>query len=276
MIWTERFLDPGDFELKTPLIAKTWSLLPEMSLITLRDTKEVMYVESHSITKNSEGYPELTIKGRSLDAFVENRHLEGPYVRKKYKMARDYTAAEAAILLLWNSFVNPSVNDVTRIGVWERSLLDTIPNTIISNSTTVIGTRKRRWLVGGQVYPQLIDFLRQDKLGIRSIRPNSVPAQVATVTTDDKGIISYTSPSSTTKLRFDVHNGTDRRRQQTTNEPVIFHYDSGHIDNPSYLFSVADFKTMAFVISSVGIRRGFRDRPEDSSFAGLDRRVIWA
>ncbi len=104
-IWTERYQDPGEFELRTSQISQIRKLLPTMSLVSHRETDEVMMVETHSIGRDSAGYPELTVKGRSLDAFGEHRYLEGPYPGKKYKMARDYTAAEAAIVLLWNCFV---------------------------------------------------------------------------------------------------------------------------------------------------------------------------
>ncbi len=152
-IWTERYQDPGEFELKTNQVNKLLKLLPEMSLITHRETKEVMYVETHSIGLDSNGFPELTIKGRSLAAFLENRYLEGPYPKKKYKMAKDYTAVQAAIVLLWNCLINPSDRDVTRAGPWTRSPLDKIPDTVVTNSTNVTGTSKKRWLEGGEMQP---------------------------------------------------------------------------------------------------------------------------
>ncbi len=248
-------MDPGEFELKTSRVNETLKLLPEMSLLTHRETKEVMMVETRSIGFDSDGHPELTVKGRSLDAFCEHRYLEGAYPKKKYKMAKTYTADEAAVVVLWNCLVNPSENDVTRAGPWTRSLRDKIPDTVVTNSTNTTGNSKRRWLEGGQMHPQLLALLRQDKLGIRTIRPNSGPGKVATVTTGDKGTISYFNDTTITSLRWDLYNGVDRRQNQPDTKEIIFHYDSGHINDPSYLFSAADYKTMAFVISSSGVNR---------------------
>lgn len=274
MIWTERFLPSGDFQMKTTLVDETVKLLPEMSLISLRDTKEVMYVTTHDYSYNSDGYFEVTIKGKSVDTFVQHRTLEGPY-KKKYKMARNYTRAEASAILLWNSLVNPTENDVTRAGPWTRSTLDTIPNFAISDSSTVGSGSKRKWLTGGQVYPQLIDFLGKNHLGIRTIRPDSGPAKIVSVSTNDKGIISYNTVTNTTKMRLDLYNGVDRSRNQQTRNRIIFHQMSDHVVDPKYLRSIETHATMAFVVSSVGIIYVYRNRPRDKVLGGWDRRVVW-
>lgn len=280
MIWTERYIPAGEFELKTPFVLRTLQELPKGSLLSHRDTLEVMQVETHSIAITGDGYPELTVKGRSLDYFAEHRTLEGPYPKKKYKMARQYAAHEAALVLLWNSFVNVSGEDVTRAGPWERDILDTVPNTVVTDSTTVTGNRKKRWLEGGQVGPQLIALLNENKVGFRTIRPipGGTSGKIARITksdvVEDSGAITYTQDDSINNLRWDLYNGKDRRRGGPEKE-VIFNYDSGHLQDPSYLWSIEQYKTMAFVISSSGVKKYYRDRAAEKILAGLDRRVLW-
>ena len=275
LIWTERYQNPGEFLLKTPLVEDTLAVLPEMTLVTLRDSKEVMFVETHSIAQGSEGKPELTIKGRTLEAFLEYRYNHGPY-GAKYSMARSYTPVQAAAVLIWNAVVNTTINDVTHGPVWGKSFYETVRNTAVSNSVTISGTSSRRWLQGGSTYPQLIDLLRLNNLGIRMIRPDSGPAQIVTVNTTDgsKGLITNNVVAETTKLRFDLYNGLNRTVSQSTNPRVIFHHEAGHILDPSYLFSVSDFRNDAFVVASTGIAEVFRD-PDDSDLTGLDRRGLW-
>lgn len=281
MIWTERYIEPGEFELKTPFVLRTQKQLPRGALISHRDTLEVMEVETHSISVTTDGVAELTVKGRSLDYFAKNRILEGPYPKKKYKMARSYTAHEAALVLLWNAFVNTTAEDVTRAGPWERDILDTIPNTVVTDSTTIAGSRKKRWLEGGQVGPQLITLLNENKVGFRTIRPISggTSGKIARITksaiADDSGVITYTDDTSINALRWDLYNGADRRRQGPSGKEVIFNYDSGHIEDPNYLFSNENYMTMAFVISSSGVKKFYRDRATERNLAGLQRRVLW-
>jgi hypothetical protein len=273
LIWTERYRDPGDFEIKTGNVGRWMKLLPAMSLLTLRDTREVMYVETRSIGKDANGHAELTIKGRSLDAFLQNRHLQGPYPKLKYRMAKDYTAAAAAIVLVWNAVVNSTDKDVTRPGPWNRSVRDRVPDSVVTDSTTIPGRHKNRWLSSGEVYPQLMNYLIQDQLGIRMIRPTT-SGKIATVQTNDSGTIQYNQNGSINHLRWDIYNGKDRRISQPENVEVVFHYDSGHLTDATYLYSIDKFKTMAFVDSSAGTKKYSRG-PGQEDLEGLDRRTIW-
>lgn len=275
IVWTERYISDSEFEMKTPHVSKTMKDLPEGSLISHRETDEVMMVETHSISKSPEGYPELTIKGVGLSSFVHQRHLEGPYPKKKYKMATTYTTAEAVSLILWNSFVNPSENDVTRKGEWLRDIKDNVPNSVVTDSTTIGGGRKKRWLEGGQVGPQLVELLTTAEIGFRAIRPDSGPGRVVSVTTSDKGLISYRNVGSIDSLRWDIYNGVNRQHGNGTNDEVVFNFDAGHLSEDSYLWSIDGYKTMAFVISEGGINKYYRNRASDKLLTGLDRRVVW-
>jgi hypothetical protein len=276
LIWTERYLDAGEFELKTADILRTKNLLPEGSLISHRETDEVMMVESHLIGKNQEGFNELTVKGRSLVTFTEHRYLEGAYPKKKFKMLREYTPAEAAVVVLWNALVNPSKNDVTIAGDNTRSDLDKVPNVLVTNSVAPgTGINRRRWLEGGQVYPQVVNLLTAGRLGMRTMRPNGSSGRVVDVTISDKGVISYDQRDDILNLRFDVYDGLDRSREQNDRDPVVFSFASDYLKEPSYLWSIVGYETLVLVVSGVGTRRFFRIRKRDEDLSGLERRVLW-
>lgn len=273
MIWTERYQDPGEFELKTPRISETFNLLPEMTLISHLDTKEVMMVESRLIGVDDNGYPELTVTGRSLDAFLEHRHVEASYGKRR-KMTRMYTATGAAVVLIWNVVDNWSDKDVTREDDHPWTTKDQIPNVSVSDSVAVRGDSRNRWLKEGPLYPQLLDILIRDDLGIRIIRPKSTTMTRISVATGlaTRGEVTRTIVPDVTSLRFDIYRGVDRSNLQSTNSKVIFSTLRGDIEKVSYLFSNKDLKTACEVMSGAGGADVYR--PGGSGLTGLDRRVM--
>lgn len=254
LIWTERYVDPGEFELRSPLISNTRTLLPEGSFVTLRDSAEVMIVETHSIAVTDNGEYELMTKGRSLESFLENRViLTSTDTSEKWPMIRDYTTAGACLVLLWNFVVNTSGTEVIRANFWATDFIDrNLPNVVISDSVTAPGSLRRWWLQMGDLYPFLIRFLNHSRLGIRNIRPSGTSALIVTTVNSSTGTVTKATDSDVTELRMDVYNGLDRSKNQSTNTPVIFHYASGHINDPSYLFSIRDYRTVVYVGSDNG------------------------
>jgi hypothetical protein len=283
LIWTERYADAGDFELKTRYVKETLDLLPEMTLISLLDTTETMMVETHSIEKNEDGIPELTIKGRSIDAFAEERWIEAPY-QKVYKMPAKYTVAEMATVLLWNAFVNPTEQDVTHSIDWFRFATDTLPNVAVSDSTTLAGFSGNRFLEGGQLYPQLLKVLHWNRLGVRGVRPTAAnpSSRVISVGTGGGGVLTKTTRTTPDELRFDVYNGRDLQHGVASQaSEVIFHHAVGDLEDQKYLFSVRGMKTVASVAAQGFMNGGTKVKdpalPGDqgNSSIGWNRRALW-
>jgi Siphovirus ReqiPepy6 Gp37-like protein len=118
------------------------------------------------------------------------------------------------------------------------------------------------------------------EIGIRNIRPNNTTGSIIsfdTSRTASRGNVITTPTSNISQIRLDVYNGTDRSRLQSSREPVIFHYDAGHIDNPSYLFSTTEYKTMATVSSSIGNVNVYPPsvRQRNAEATGYNRRVLF-
>jgi hypothetical protein len=274
MIWTERNVEAGEFQLKSNLIAQTQLTLPERSMITLRDTKEVMIVESHSIDHSDDG-PELTVTGRTFETFLENRGLMPTVYGEGWPVYKEYTPSDMLSLLLWIHLVNSSGEDPTRPDTL-MDLYTAIPNLVVTNSASRPETASNWTLEASIAYQRVRDFLTLAKLGIRNIRPTDTSGSVVSFDTSrtiSRGEITKTVMDSITQLRVDVYDGADRTRNQTALGPVIFHYDSGHIDSPSYLFSSKDLKNMVQLYTSYG---NLDIWPEggDPMVSGLDRRVL--
>lgn len=241
LIWTERFQPWGDFELHTQDVHYTRDLLPERSLCTLRDTEEVMMVDSHDIKLNADNVPELTIKGRTLDSFITNRIWKNAPYGKAVKMKHKYTIKEAAAAWLWNAICNGTGNDVLRDDALQPEGNE-LPHVILTVSTPtdyVEGGTKARKVENGVVYDQLMTFLSSGKLGIRIIRPNNTNGRKVTI--GSGGAYSTELVHDIENLRFDIYKGRD------LTDKIIFSWKAGHLDEPEYLFSSEIFKTGAYV-----------------------------
>lgn len=273
IVWTERFLEPGEFEFKTPNIEETLAILPEMTLVSHRETADVMMVETHEIQTDENGNHLLSIRGRSVDAFLEHRHVESSYGKKR-KMAKNYSPRGAAAVLLWNAIDNPSEFDVTRDGSYPVPGRDQIPNVMVTDSANGDDSR-RWWLEEGPLYPQLIDILTRYDIGLRIIRPSGTNGTRVKVLTSpaERGNIERTYVTNITALRFDLFQGIDRSHLQSGNERVAFNTLHGDILSANYLFSVQNFKTACEIMSGAGGSDQYRNNTEQN-YTGWRRRVM--
>lgn len=283
MIWTERFKENGDFQLVTPKIEETMNLIPEGSLITLRDSKEVMLVETHDIAvdtqQGEDGIPELTVTGRTLEAVTEKRAITGTH-GEPWNTYKQYTTAQMVSLLLWTYLVETLGQDASRVGGTHDGD-DAVPNFYVTESSTIIEAIKNWSLQEGVVYTQMRDILNLGKLGVRGIRPPGTTGKVIAFDTSGggtRGDVLTAVTANIPGIRLDVYNGLDRTRFQSDREPVIFHYESGHIDSPKYLFSIKDFYNLALVTSTLGVTEVWPETgttPPSTPPTGLDRRVLF-
>jgi hypothetical protein len=285
MIWTERFIDDGEFEMKTPYIDSTKAALPEGTLISHLDTEEVMQVEDHKVEVDDDGNEVLTITGRSLTAFPkEHRHVEGVY-QKKRKMRRTYSYVAAAAVLLYNAIDNTSGKDLTRGDktaddvkdndfASPQSALDKLPNIAITDSVAVDGAAKTQWLTEGPLGPQLLNMMLKGDFGFRTIRPKAdTNLSVVTVSAvlATRGDITRTPNIGISALCFDLYSGLDRTDAQSTNPRVIFNYLHGHFDGEEYFWSAKQYKTVIELMSTYP--PGDVYRAGMSAYSGFARRV---
>ena len=281
MIWTERYDGNGEFEMRNAKVDEIRSLLPEGSLISLVDSKEVMIVETHSISVNDQGVAESTITGRTFETFLENRIMYSQYYGETWFTPMGYNVSNIVSVLLWNALVNASGQDPTKPSGQPMDIGMPLNNVAVTDSTSPSGAVEPRELKSGPVLDQILEFMSLYEYGIRNIRPANTTANIITVDTSSSGtrgtVIRSLTPNIP-KLRVDLYEGTDRSLDQSGIPCVIFHYDSGHIESPSYLFSIKNYKNVAVVGSSLGrtIVVG-PDAPvfESPSYSPLDARVLY-
>lgn len=235
LIWTERYRDASDFELKTNDVEGARIYYPEDTLLTHRETREVMIVETHEIGVDDEGMPEVTVKGRGFETFLENRVFEFAEPYEKWRMQQLYSPENAALCLIWNSVVNTTGDDVTGVNTG-KSIQDVIPLVAVSDSSPAQQSTRAWWLNGGKHhYDHLLSFLAIGNLGVRSIRPPTALAKVTGF--GPTGGVIKANLEVLNHLLIDVRNGVNRTEEQSVVDPIIFSHQTDHIDKPSYVYS---------------------------------------
>lgn len=282
LIWHEKWQAPSEFELHTPKILETLGLLPEKSLVSIRQSRRVMEVENRTVEVDDDGNRFLKVTGREVTKILDQRHVESKYGKKR-QMRRTYTATGAVLTLVWNAIDNITEKDVTRGDPGNEDVnkddyfyttRDALPNVSVTDSVVGLGEQKRWWLKEGPLGPQVLGILRRGDIDIRTIRPESGPCTKVNILWGlaNRGDINRVAVDNTTTLRFDVYNGVDRSHQQSTRKIVGFKFRQGHIENANYLFSVQDYVTGVEIMSSVGFGDRYRNSTE-AGFTGWDRRI---
>lgn len=223
LIWTERFGAASNFELKTPLISETMIELPLTSCVTLRDSYEVLIVETHQIDRDENGNDILTVTGRGFETILEQRAV--------VNQASDYnnntwtgTPWGLATLLIGNSLIPgnvivaaDAVNDVQQGQSWGGPEQDYI----------------QLQMKAGQAYDAVLDYLaRQDKHNMRTLKPGLT----------GRG-----------KLTIDTYSPKNLTKDQSTYPYVLFSVKTGSLVNPSLLESFQNWKNVAYVVCKQGM-----------------------
>jgi hypothetical protein len=240
LIWTERFQPVGDFELHTQNVTGVSALMPERSMCTLRDTNEVMWVDSLEIDSNDDGVDELVVKGRTLDWILLRRVWANAPYGKKIAMAKKYSTRHALETWVWNAICNGTGNDRIKTSK-SYSAANQLPNVVVTDSIPPSGDgpNKARKVGNGNVYDQMQTFLSSGNYGVRIIRPNGTKGRVVHIDAD--GTFNTDSVADIDDLRFDFYKGRDISGR------VVFSWKAGHLDGLTSLMSSENLMTGAFV-----------------------------
>ena len=240
LIWTERFTTNGDFTLTTANIEPTLQQLAKGSIVAIRQSNYLMIVESLKIDQDDDGSDVLTVTGRSLETFLENR----PARAAGQTSDTDWTFTDvypiAATIAMVEQLISTSPIDAS----------DVIPNLVMMTSLTE-DTQATFILQSRDLYSAILEILGTVVVGIL---PRKNPA--------------------TGDIYLEVYRGTDKTIAQTVVDPIIFHVANGDITGASYLFTTSGFYNVAYVYSPSGERTVFAPGVDDT-IASWDRRVLY-
>lgn len=223
-MWIERYRESGEFTLKARIDSGVRNKLPIGSFISHVDTKEIMIVENHEISEGNHENSDITITGRGLETFFENR-VVGSNISptqllfensKDYILAADYTWAQC--LFVFNDHTSPAA-------VYDDD--DGFPYLEILSEVSY-GRVAQRKVPKGPLYNAMLSLLEIENLGLKVVRPG----------------IWFTPPLALADVALVVHNGVDRR------DTVVFSYLSGEIQSADYFWTNRMHKTAAFVMGT--------------------------
>lgn len=248
LIWTERFSAYGDFELLLHSNSANRQKFLTGTNLAINETYGVMSVETVEDATDADGRQVLKIKGRSLEAILEERvarnSLTNLTIEPKWVITG--TPAEIARKLF---------HDVCVLGKLDPG--DIIP--LLSE--------------GSSIFPE--DTIDE-------------PSEIITVEIDLMTIYSAIKSLADSygfgfrlirnldagQLYFDVYMGSDRTSQQSDVPAIVFSEGLDNLQNTTALQSIALYKNVAYVISPVGYEIVY-PLDVDPDIQGFQRRVMF-
>lgn len=222
LIWTERFVDFGEFELKSADVDSIRAALPLETPVKLADSRQVFLTENHSIEKDDNSNYLISVTGRSYDCIYERRIYPG--------------------VNSVGSFGDEGLSGVEMIGnIIDGDLFDGGSDSAPESfNPQVIGGQGAQPTTNQlfQIEPgNVADFLHK----IQSVENIGVSPELLAD--------SYLPTFPNTKIVMYIYAGIDLRSSQTTNPPVIFTVGQGQFDDANYLFSYKDYKNVAVMLT---------------------------
>lgn len=253
LIWTERFNTIGDFQIQTGDIDRFMTVLPEGTLVSLRESNVPMIVETHNIVRKKNKGATLIIKGRAWESILDRRIA---------------VSAVQAALGDWNVVAKiPSdvayyiIKRICVDGILSAN--DIFPGTLFqlnvpADYLTSTGPNRSFSVPRGQLLSAVITLLQAEA----KADPTTTPATPAVV---QHGIRGVRPNAAGTSIAMQIYVGTDR------SGTVYFDGTRDLLDDGSYLFSKVGSATSAVVLgqSSAVTLEGGASTP-----SGMDRRVI--
>lgn len=251
LIWTERYGTCGDFQITTGNVDQFMTMLPEGTVLGLRESTVPMIVESHLIERKKGTPVKLTIKGREftsiLDRRVSVRDLFGT-TEWTYTLA---TPMDAAYLVMHDICVDELLGP---LDTFPSSLVQFVYGAFETSTSPIIN----------------ITIPRQNLLKtVQDFLASAAPADPTTTPPTEivvpHGLRAVRPPDgTTTAIQIQIYKGTDKS--------AIVYFDATRdlLDDGSYLFSKVGSANAAFCISQDDTFEVDTGAP----LSGMDRRVI--
>lgn len=227
IIWTERFKDIGDFELKLHSTLENRKRFSEGTMLAHNETHRVMTVETVEDETDDEGRKMLTLKGRSIEKILEDRIAAKPDVTKldgTEKWALTGAPGDIARHVFRDVCVM-GYRDPADILPFIYEGRGPLPDDTIGETSDIIAVEIEITTVY-EAIKQLCDLY---DMGFRLVRNFDA-----------------------SQLYFDIYTGSDRTTGQTALPAVIFSPDLDNLKNTKSLSTIVGYKNIALVISPVG------------------------
>lgn len=239
LIWTERWQTYGDFQLNIPSTFGARALLKQDTWLALDRSNYVMRVESVEDDNNSDGSRILIIKGRTIEALMDDRAApRATWTLAPAAIARDMFH-QSCVTGTWD------VGDIIP-GVVEGSFMPA--STILEPADPITIVIDKIATLSDGIITQICS---KYDLGFRLLRQDS-----------------------TGELYFEIYAGSDRTSDQTTLTPVVFSTNLDNLQNTKELTDISKAKNVAYVQKSDGTSTIVYGDGVDPTVESFERRVL--
>lgn len=246
MIWTERYSAWGDFELVIFSTLESRSLFQAGTRLAMSDSYRVMTVEFVENAIDSEGRQLLTVKGRSLEAILDDRTARNTFADLTTTPKWVLTGTPGAIARqIFNEICRTNVNFADdQIPFLQAGSI--FPPSNIAEPDEVITIE----LSLSSVYTAVKELCDSYDLGFRLVRN-----------------------FDESELYFDIYSGSDRTTLQNILAPVVFSPSLDNLTNTSEITSISTYKNVAYVFHSFWVQVVTADGVS-VEVEGFERRVM--
>jgi len=207
LIWTDRFLECGDFEIYTAANAAILSTVLQDYYLWLDGSDHVMIVEDRKITSDEEDGAYLTITGRSLESILERRIIWAQTIL-------DGNFQLGIQQLLNENIISPTITNrqITNF-IFEESF----------DAAIAAMTVKAQFEVGDNLYESIQAMCAAKNVGFK------------------------VTLNAYNQFVFKLYLGQDRSYDQTTNSYVVFSPEFDNLSNSEYSETSTTLKTVSLV-----------------------------
>lgn len=249
LIWTERYRF-GDFQITTGDVNRFMTLLPEGTLLGLRESSVPMIVERHLIERKKNQPVKLTIKGRDFCSILDRRISCIDVPGTGEWNVTTYTPQDVAFFLM------------EEICTGGFDPLDEFPSSLVTfhytDYETSTGPVRSFTIPRGNLMTAVTQFLAAEAREDLTTTPDT-PEVV------QHGIRAVRPDISHTAIQMQIYKGVDR------SDTVYFDARRQLLNDGSYLFSKEGSATSAFCI---GVDDTATLEKHSVAPSGMDRRVI--
>uniref|UniRef100_A0AAU7GZT3 Minor tail protein n=1 Tax=Streptomyces phage Scarif TaxID=3158858 RepID=A0AAU7GZT3_9CAUD len=246
LIWTERYQAYGDFQMDIHSTSGMRALLKTGTMLAMNDSHRIMTVETVEDSVDGEGRKMLTVKGRSIEAILEDRIAKESLsdLTTSPKWTLTGTPAEVARKIFHDICVEGILDPMDVIPfIVEGTFMpeDAIPEPVDPITVEMDPTT---------VYAAIKEICDVWNLGFRMLRYYD-----------------------TSQLYFDIYSGSDRTTSQTVLPPVVFTPELDNLQNIKELTTIEKAKNVAYVYSPAGFQKVYA-LGVDPEVEGFERRVL--
>lgn len=248
LIWTERYKQYGDFEMKIASSRRTRSLLVADTLLATNVSQRVMKIETVEDATDSENRQMLTVKGRSIEVLMLDRvakeSLSNLTTSPKWKIT-GLTATATARKIFHDICVTGVLSPYDVIPFVHEGTLSSQPSNIAEPVDLVTVEIEPM-----TVYDAIVQLADIWNFGFRMLRNGDA-----------------------SELWFDIYMGADRTTGQTIYPAVVFSPQLDNLQNTKELVTIENAKNVAYVYSPNGFQMVYA-ADVDTDVSGFERRVL--